>query len=289
MSLRKIPFALFVLILACLKNDASAQQGLGLEFNAGLMNYGGDLQSKAYTFSEAKLTTGIGIRYQIKRFALRAGINYGSVEGDDRKSKENANRGLNFKSTIAEGNVCLELNLFSVESDNKFNPYIFGGIGAYRYNPYTIYNGQKVFLRPLGTEGEGLTAYPQRKMYSLTEVENPFGIGVRYKLSSNFLVGVEFNSRLLHADYLDDVSRSYPGEGELLKERGQLAVDLSFRGDDLDPSLKFPSDKPRGSPKHNDNYYTSVLTLTYIFPGGSLFKNAFGHSKHSIDCPKNVE
>jgi hypothetical protein len=289
MSLKKFSFALFILILTCLKNDTSAQRGLGLEFNAGLMNYGGDLQSQGYTFSEAKLTAGIGIRYQIKRFALRAGINYGSVQGDDKKSKGNENRNLNFKSTIAEGNLCLELNLFPVESDNKFNPYIFGGIGAYHYNPYTTYNDQKVFLRPLSTEGEGLTAYPRRKMYSLTEIENPFGVGVRYKLSSNFLIGVEFNSRLLHTDYLDDVSRRFPGESELFKERGQLAVDVSFRGDELDPSLTYPSDKSRGNPKQNDNYYSSVITLTYIFSNGSLFKNAFGHSRHSIDCPKNVE
>jgi uncharacterized protein DUF6089 len=286
MSLKKFPFALFILFLTCLKNEISAQE-LGLQINAGLMNYGGDLQPKSYTFSEAKLTAGIGIRYEIKRFALRAGINYGSVQGDDKLTR-NKNRNLNFKSAIAEGSLCLELNLFPVESDNKFNPYIFGGIGAYHYNPYTTYNSQKVFLRPLSTEGEGLSVYPQRKVYSLTEFENPFGIGVKYKLSSNLLIGVEFNSRLLYTDYLDDVSRKYPNQNDLFKERGQLAVDLSFRGNELDPTSPFPSEKTRGNPAHNDNYYTSVITLTYIFPGNNFFGNSFGHSRHSISCPKKV-
>ena len=33
--------------------------------------------------------------------------------------------------------------------------YITFGIGTFYYNPYTYLNGQKVYLRPLGTEGQG--------------------------------------------------------------------------------------------------------------------------------------
>jgi len=288
MSLKKLPFALFILILTCFKNKISAQD-FGIQINAGLMNYGGDLQTQVYTFNEAKLTAGINLRYQINKFALRAGFNYGSVQGDDKKIKAFVNRNLNFKSNITEGNLCLEYNFFSLESESKLIPYAFAGAGFFHYNPYTTYNGQKVFLQPLGTEGEGLSIYPNRKIYTLTNLEVPYGVGVKYKLSSSFLVGLEFNSRYLFTDYLDDVSRSYPDENELFKARGQLAVDVSFRGDEIDPALSYPSGKKRGNPKQNDNYYTSVLTLTYIFPHGSLFKNTFGHSKHSIDCPKKVE
>lgn len=287
MSLKKLPFALFILFLTCLKNEVSAQ--LGIQINAGLMNYGGDLQSQVYTFKEAKLTAGVNLRYRVKKFALRAGFNYGSIQGDDKKIKAVVNRNLNFKSTITEGNLCLEYNFFSAESSNKIMPYVFAGIGVYHYNPYTTYNDQKVFLQPLGTEGEGLSIYPKRKMYTLTKLEAPYGVGIKYKISSNFLVGLEFNSRYLFTDYLDDVSRSYPDENELFKARGQLAVDVSFRGDEINPALTYPSGKKRGNPKQNDDYYTSVVTLTYIFPQGSLFKNAFGHSKHSIDCPKKIE
>ena len=286
MSFKNLPFALFILFLTCLKNEIRAQE-FGLQINAGLMNYGGDLQSQVYTFNEAKFTAGIGLRYQINKFAVRADFNYGNIEGDDKKSNV-MRRNLNFKSTITEGNLCLEYNFFSADKGMKIMPYIFAGIGVYHYNPYTYYNNQKVFLQPLGTEGEGLSIYPNRKIYSLTNFENPFGIGARYSLSSNLLIGVEFNSRFLYTDYLDDVSKKYPDENELFKQHGQLAVDVSFRGDELDPSLPYPSNGTRGNPKHNDNYYTSVITLTYIFSGHSLFGNSFGHNKHSLNCPKKV-
>ena len=284
MSLKKLSFVLFILFLTCFENKVSAQE-FGLQINAGIMNYGGDLQTKLYTFKEVKLTAGADLRYQINKFAVRAGFNYGSIQADDKF----ASRNLSFKSNITEASLCLEYDFFSFDQDHKLLPYVFAGIGVYHYNPYTTYNSQKVYLQPLGTEGEGLSIYPGSKLYSLTNFEDPFGIGVKYKLSSSLLIGIEFNSRFLYTDYLDDVSKTYPDENELFKQRGQLAVDVSFRGDEIDPTLSYPSGKKRGNPKQNDNYYTSVLTLTYIFPGNNLFKNSFGHSKHSINCPKNVE
>jgi hypothetical protein len=104
------------------------------------------------------------------------------------------------------------------------------------------------------------------------------------------LLGVEFNTRYLRTDYLDDVSRSYPDQKELSKQRGQLAVDLSFRSDEINPALTFPeAGKRRGNPKQDDNYYTSTITLTYIFSEHSLFEGLGFHSnKRSLDCPKDV-
>jgi hypothetical protein len=287
MNLKKLPFALFILFLTCLKTEIHAQQ-LGLQINAGLMNYGGDLQTKVYTFNEAELTAGANLLYQVNNFVLRAGFTYGSIQGDDKKIQQFAHRNLNFKSTITEASLCLEYDFFSADKDRKLIPYIFAGIGVYHYNPYTSYNSQKVYLQPLGTEGEGLSIYPHRKIYSLTNLEDPFGVGVKYKLLSNLLIGIEFNSRYLYTDYLDDVSRTYPDENELFKQRGQLAVDVSFRGDEINPGLPYPSGNKRGNPKQNDNYYTSVITLTYLFFGNSLFGNSFGRNKHSLSCPKKV-
>ena len=288
MSLKKLSFALFILFHTCFENKVSAQE-FGLQINAGLMNYGGDLRTTPYTFREVKLTAGADIRYQINKFAVRAGFNYGSIQSDDKKIKSFIYRNLSFKTNITEASLCLEYDIFSPDQDHKLIPYVFAGIGVYHYNPYTTYNSQKVYLQPLGTEGEGLSIYPDRKVYSLTNFEDPLGIGIKYKLSSNLLIGVEFNSRFLYTDYLDDVSKTYPDESELFKAHGQLAVDVSFRGDEIDPTLTYPSGKRRGNPKHNDNYYTSVLTLTYIFSNHGLFENPFGHNKHAIKCPKKVQ
>ncbi|HVX25906.1 MAG TPA: DUF6089 family protein [Parafilimonas sp.] len=287
MVLRNLVFRIFIL-LTCLHTTLHAQD-LSLQFNGGLMNYGGDLQSQVYTFKESELTAGANIRYTIKNYSLRLGFNYGSVQGDDKKGTQYASRNLNFNSNIVEGNLCLEYDLFAMDDDKKFIPYAFLGGGVFHFNPYTNYNGQKVYLQPLGTEGEGLSIYPNRKIYALTQIEVPYGVGVRYKLSSNFLIGLEFNSRHLFTDYLDDVSRTYPDESELFKAHGQLAVDLSYRGNEVNPSSHFPAaGKMRGNPHQKDNFYTSVLTLTYIFPDHSLFNGFSSRDKRSLNCPKKV-
>jgi hypothetical protein len=142
----------------------------------------------------------------------------------------------------------------------------------------------------MGTEGQGLAIYPDRKLYALTQSEIPMGIGFKYKLSDNIFLGLEFCSRLLFTDYLDDVSKTYPDETALFNARGQIAVDLSFRGNELDPNKQFPSGASRGNPQQNDNYYTSVFSFIYVFPSGSHSGYySGGHTKvKNIDCPKNM-
>lgn len=277
----KFRFVLFALILLYFENVNA--QNLCVQLNIGLMNYGGDLRSEFFTFNQSHLTAGANVMYNVNHFTLRTGFAYGNVEANDKFTDRN----LSFKSSITEFNFCLEYDFFHAEKDSKLIPYVFAGIGFYHYNPFAIYNSQKVYLRPLSTEGEGLSKYPDRKVYSLTNFEDPFGVGIKYKLSTNFLVGVEFNSRLLFSDYLDDVSKKYPDENELFKAKGQLAVDLSYRGNQTNPTQGFPSGRARGNPHQNDNYYTSIITLTYMFPEGGLFSNG-SHGRHSLNCPRKV-
>ncbi len=63
----------------------------------------------------------------------------------------------------------------------KVTPYLFGGISVFYFNPYaTDPAGDKVYLRPLSTEGEGLPMYPDRKEYSLVNMAFPFGGGFKF-------------------------------------------------------------------------------------------------------------
>ncbi len=277
----------FSIVLICLFGvNANAQ--LGIQMNTGLMNYGGDLQRNPYTFNQSRLTAGAALLYNFHNFVLRGSLAYGGIQAGDSTTKVYASRNLNFKSSISDLNACLEYDI-RLHEDSKFIPYIFAGIGVFHFNPYTFYNSKKVFLQPLGTEGEGLSIYPDRKLYKLTQNEYPLGLGVKYKIADSWLIGLEFNTRLIFTDYLDDVSNSYPDETALRNEHGQLAVDLSFRTNEINPSATFPSGKARGNPKQNDNFYSSVITLTYIIPEPN-FGGGSGHGRHaaSINCPKKV-
>ena len=254
------------------------------------MNYGGDLESSVYTFRHANFSIGADLAYRINKFSLRTGFNVGSVHGDDFTNTNYKHRNLSFSTNIFDANLSLQYDFFSMD-EKKFTPYVFAGVGVFHFNPYTYYNGQKVNLRPLGTEGQGLALYPNRKMYALTQFEMPYGIGFKYKLSDRILIGLEFTSRFLFTDYLDDVSNRYPDETELSKQRGQLAVDLSFRGNEVDPSLPFPSGARRGNPKRDDNYYTSTFSFIYVFSQRTEYNGTGEKQSKSfrhLNCPKPV-
>ena len=284
----KAKYFFFVVLLICLfKVDANAQ--LSFQINTGLMNYGGDLQRNSYTFNQSRLTAGAALLYSFHNFVLRGALSYGGIQADDAKTQVNASRNLNFKSSISEFNACLEYDI-RIHEDSKFIPYVFAGVGVFHFNPYTFYDSKKVFLQPLTTEGEGLSIYPNTKPYALTKREYPLGLGAKYKITNNLLAGIEFNSRIIFTDYLDDVSNDYPDKNILLKERSQLAVDLSFRGDEIHSAATFPAaGKPRGNPKQNDNFYSSVVTLTYTIPQPNFGSaSAHGRQAASISCPKKV-
>ena len=281
---------IFKYVIACLLffvfSNSLTAQNFGVYISPGLINYGGDLQQKVYTFSQASFSISGGVLYNINHFTIRGGFTYGKIQGNDSAGAVPI-RNLSFQSQLTEGNLCLEYDVFNL-AEKKFTPYIFAGAAVYSYNPYTYYNGQKVYLQPLSTEGEGLAAYPDRKVYSLTQFAVPWGIGFKYKLTEQFQIGVEFCSRVLFTDYVDDISTNYPDETTLLKEKGQLAVDVSFRGDEHNPSSTYPSGAQRGNPSQKDNYYTSSLSIIYMFSRHEQFANSEGHHKKSkaLNCPK---
>lgn len=282
---------IFLLLLFSILHNMLSAQELSMQIAPGLINYGGDLQTSAYTFNGVEFSISGALMYRINKFVIRGNATYGHIKGSDAENSTYSERNLSFKTKIGDISLCLEYDFFNLDNAKKFTPYVFAGAGLFHYNPYTFYNSKKVYLRPLSTEGEGLSIYPDKKFYPLTPFEIPMGLGFKYKLSDHFQVGFEFCTRYLFTDYLDDVSGTYPDENTLLKERSQLAVDLSFRGNEINPSLSFPSRHVRGNPKQNDNFYTSVLSIIYVFPGQSSFgnnNNGGGYKKktHSLDCPK---
>ncbi|HEY0432939.1 MAG TPA: DUF6089 family protein, partial [Chitinophagaceae bacterium] len=228
---------------------------------------------------------------------VRGGFTYSIIGGADRFSNNDSlkARNLAFETKIAEFSVLGEYYLFDL-NERRFSPYLMAGFAVYHFNPYD-YNGttQKVYLQPLSTEGQGLSGYPDRKPYSLTQLAIPFGGGIKYTLTDKLRVGLELGMRKLFTDYLDDVSTTYPDPTDLLSARGQTAVDMSYRGDELpNGSPNYPAKgAQRGGSQHKDWYYFFGLHLTYrlgsgdnsnhsgVFGGG----NFSGKRKRGFGCP----
>ena len=290
---------LILSILAITVSVFSIAQDLRLNLFGGLANYSGDLQDKAITFQQARYSVGLWASYDINPFVmLRGGLHVAKVGAEDRFQGNPANqlRNLSFQSNIIELHAGAEYHFLGM--DNRvFSPYVFGGLGGFYYNPYAFdQGGNKVFLKPLSTEGQGVAGYPDRQPYSLTQFAVPFGVGVRMVLTDRVDVGLEFGYRKTFTDYMDDVSRSYIDQNALLLARGPKAVEMAFRTPELpthsnDP---YPVDlEKRGSPQYKDNYYFLGLTLTYRLTGGDRSGagsgSRFGGKRRSgLGCPTNV-
>ena len=173
--------------------------------------------------------------------------------------------------------------------ESRFSPYAFAGLALYHYNPYA-YNrsNQKTFLKPLSTEGQGISGYPDRQPYSLMQLAIPFGGGIKFAITENLRIGAEIGLRKLFTDYLDDVSKFYVDPVDLLAAKGQLAVDMSYRGDEVTGgSLVYPAKSvQRGNSKTKDYYYFTGLHLTYKL-GNGMGGGGNGKKNHT-GCPVNV-
>lgn len=258
----------------------------------GLSAYQGDLTDKIFPKKVTNGVIGGSVNYELtEQFMLRASFNYSIVGGADRFSNDDSLRARNlaFETKIHEFSVVGEYYLFNLY-DQKFSPYLFAGLALYHFDPYAYdASKQKIFLKPLSTEGEGLSQYPDRKPYALTQLAIPFGGGVKYAFTDDLRLGLELDMRKLFTDYLDDVSTTYVDANDLLAAKGQIAVDMSYRGDELPGGNPvYPSKgAQRGGANHKDWYYFLGLHLTYRLGGsngGGSYYNS-GKKNKRFGCP----
>ncbi len=248
-----------LLIFLLISNTCFAQEWVA-EVMLGVSGYNGDLTQQRVAFNTMRPATSINIKYNTGNFInFRGGIGFGTVAGNDKYNThaDLKSRNLNFKTNILEANIGIEIPLMDPEAFYAY-PYILGCVGVYHFNPYTYdKNNVKTFLQPLSTEGEGLTQYPGRKKYSLTQVCFPVGLGWKVILNEKWEICYEFGYRFLFTDYLDDVSKSYVNLDVLSQSKGPKAAELSYRKD-----VPFREEGlPRGGPTVNDSYFFTGLKL----------------------------
>jgi hypothetical protein len=264
-------------------------QKFHVDLFGGFSNYQGDLQEKRFTTAQAKRAVGVGLRYDLSNhFSVRTNLTYAAIGANDKYNalSDLRARNLNFTTKITEGNVLLDYNILNLNY-HKLTPYVFGGVAVFHFNPYTNDSlGNKTYLRPLSTEGEGLAAYPNRKEYQLTQFAIPFGAGIRWKFTENIILSYEFGLRKTFTDYLDDVSTTYIDQNALAAAKGATAVELAYRGDELKNGSTYPAEGTiRGGSKYKDWYYFSGVTISI---GIGKMRGFHGSDNGRTDCPKSV-
>ena len=245
----------------------------------GSSNYTGDFSESTMMMKETHLAYGGVVRFNISRFlAIKGNIIKGTISGTDANAKKYYHRqwtrNLSFRSPILDISIQPELNLLGFRTNHftyKSSPYIFVGVSFLRFNPQAYYNDKWVNLQPLGTEGQFLKGYDDRR-YKLAQVSIPMGLGWKYSLGRNLNLGFEISARKTFTDYLDDVSANYVDLKDLLYRNGQIAVNLSNRtGEVNDERISKTILDPRGDPEKKDWYYFAGFTITYsLLPVGCL-------------------
>jgi hypothetical protein len=238
---------------------------------AGAAHYFGDLNTNA-RLNRPKIALGAFFRKQFGNYiAIRVAANYCQLGYSDiynTKNEYQHRRNLSFNTNIWELALQGDFNFFKfVPGDPyyRFTPYITFGIGAFSYDPYAYYQGQKVFLRPLGTEGQGTAAYPDRKPYGTMALCFPFGAGVKYNWNDRTNIGFEIVYRFTTTDYIDDVSKTYVGADKfppLPDGSPSLAYLLQDRSYETGDVIGIEG-RQRGYPKQKDAYVMAMITVSF--------------------------
>ncbi|HEV8084506.1 MAG TPA: hypothetical protein VGP55_14965 [Chitinophagaceae bacterium] len=246
--------------------------------------------------------------YPNEWLGVRAAAEIGKLEGQDKiintKGEDELyrkQRNLDFRSNISEAYVATEifplmlLNKNNEDFKPKLRPYGVLGIGIFHFNPQgslTDANGSKTWynLQPLHLEGQGFMEYPQRKDYSLTQVNIPMGFGVKYFLSDRVNLSFEVLHRKTFTDYLDDVSTEYIDpvyyDKYLTPQNAIIARQISDKVFAIvNPGLS--RNEPgvqRGNPNQNDAYFT--LFLKFGVRIGAIYESLYSRKVAShMRCP----
>jgi len=212
----------------------------------------------------------LGIRVAVQHTYLEGSD--ANISSSDKASKYRRERNLDFRTNTWEVYAAAEFypTMFfkrnDIEYSPRLRPYIFAGVGAFHFNPQgslTDQNGKTTWhdLHPLHTEGQGFPEYPNRKTYSLTQINIPMGAGVKYKLTEKYNLGLEFLYRKTFTDYIDDLSTTYINKTLFSKNLPATDAYMAMRLYDKAPSStsRTSSVIKRGNPNKNDTYFSFAL------------------------------
>lgn len=264
---------IFILLLSMsvsAQKEAVVQEG---EFGIGIGSghYFGDLNTRAH-LNRPKIAASVFFRKNFGNYiAVRASANFAQLGYSDIYNDHNAfmqQRNLSFNSNVWELALQGDFNFFRFmpgEPGYNFTPYVTFGAGIFNYDPYAYLAGQKHFLRPLNTEGQGSSMYPDRKPYSSMALSIPFGAGVKYSFNERINVGFEIVHRITGTDYLDDVSKTYVDPAvfpPLPNGDPSPAFLLHDRSYELGEPIGTPG-RQRGNSRQKDQFVTAIFYVTF--------------------------
>jgi len=261
-------FFLFIFLsLNAQRTESFVHDGeIGISIGAG--TYFGDLNNTT-DLSHSKFAAGGFYRKQYNNYVgFKIAGNYAFLGYSDIYSNNpvQRRRNLSFNTNVWEISVSGDFNFFKFYPgfpEYSFTPYVSLGIGAFSFDPYAYLNGQKYYLRGIGTEGQGSPLYPGLAPYKNVALCIPISIGFKKALNERFNFFGEICYRFTTTKYLDDVSGTYapdafppdangnPSIGFLLQDRSyETGTPIGIKG------------RQRGNGQ-NDSYVTLQFGISF--------------------------
>lgn len=244
----------------------SGELGVGI----GLGHYFGDLNTTA-SISHPKFSMGVFYSKQFNNYiSLKVAGNYTELGYSDVYSNNpvQRTRNLSFNTNLWEVSASGVFNFFKFIpgfQEYSYTPYVGLGVGVFTFDPYAYLNGEKIYLRPLGTEGQGSALYGTQP-YSSVAMCIPLTIGFKKALNENINVYGEFVYRFTSTDYLDDVSGTYaPDAYSPVDANGNpstwfLLQDRSYETSTTPIGVK---GRQRGTSLQKDSYATFHIGISF--------------------------
>ncbi len=182
----------------------------------GVSQYFGDLNPDMH-FNTPKIALGLFFRKQVTDYiSVRIEGQFSQLGYSDVYNTQNAfdlRRNLSFNTNVWQLGFQGDFNFFRFipgDGDHRATPYLTIGVGMFSFDPYAYLDGQKYYLRELGTEGQA-AGYDGRKPYNNIAAYIPIGLGYKYNLNPKMNIAIEAVYNFTTTDYLDDVSKTYAG------------------------------------------------------------------------------
>lgn len=235
----------------------------------GGAHYFGDLNPSA-ALNRPKIAAGAFFRKQFGNYVgLKIAANFARVGYSDTYSDNEfqRRRNLSFNSNIWEFSVSGDFNFFKFfpgYSAYSYTPYVSLGVGVFSYDPFAYLANQKYYLRPLGTEGQGSAAYPDRKPYGTMSLCIPAAVGFKYNLNPTVNVFAEVGYRFTGTDYIDDVSLTFAPDAFSPLPNGDPspAFLLSDRSYENGQPIGIKG-RQRGNSSQKDSYAVALVGVSF--------------------------
>lgn len=281
--------------------------GWSVGMNVGLLDLWGDVGTQSVIdhyansqyWDKPHFMGGVFVRYTAHpAIAFRLGVNYGTLYANDDWNKQKAEsassveddafqryvRNLHVRANTWEGNFLIEFNPLRMSLDSRaarkrFQPYLLAGFAYFHFKPTAKYIDRDgndrgyVNLYDLHIEGDGLPpeVYPDAPAkYDLWQMAVPLGLGVKWDIGKQLVLGIEYMYRMTFTDYLDNVSKNYLPPwfyDGLPPEKAYLAQQMADRSWlILGENHNVPRGGMRGNPSVNDSYSTFGVTLMFKIP-----------------------